>query len=125
MASSYTTNLLHFVLLYGACSGIGCGINYLVPFVCGWKYFPDNKGLVSGIISGAYGMGNIIFSYLSTSIVNPKDAEATIQINADLKYFDEDVASRVPLMIRSLCMIWFFQIILAIAFISMPPEEDN
>ena len=71
--SSYATSLGSFVLLYGACSGIGCGINYIVPFVCGWKYFPENKGLVSGIISGAYGMGNFIYSYLSTSIVNPRD----------------------------------------------------
>ena len=79
-AASYTTNLLLFVMLYGGCSGIGCGINYLIPFVCGWKYFPENKGLVSGIISGAYGMGNLIFSYMSTSIINPNDVAATIFI---------------------------------------------
>ena len=60
--ASFTTDLLTFVILYGGCSGIGCGINYLIPFVCGWKYFPENKGFVSGIIAGAYGMGNMIFS---------------------------------------------------------------
>lgn len=65
-ASSFTTSLTTFVFMYGACSGLGCGMNYLIPFVCGWRYFPNNKGLVSGIISGAYGMGNMIFSLMST-----------------------------------------------------------
>ena len=71
ITSSYTTKELYFVLLYGSVSGVGLGINYLVPFVCGWKYFPDNKGMVSGIISGAYGMSNVVFSPLSTALVNP------------------------------------------------------
>jgi MFS transporter, OFA family, oxalate/formate antiporter len=105
-AASFTTNLTTFVILYGACAGIGCGINYLIPFVCVWKYFPENKGLVTGIISGAYGMGNLIFSYLSTSLVNPNDAMATIYITDDLRYFEEDVAEKVPQMLRKLCSIW-------------------
>lgn len=124
VVSSYSTSQVTFVLLYGATTGLGLGINYLVPFVCGWKYFPNNKGLVSGIISGAYGMGNVIFSYLSTSIVNPHGLDATIEINTDTVYFAEEVASRVPEMIRYLCVIWFFQIIFAIAFISIPPEDE-
>ena len=67
-----------------------------MPFVCGWKYFPNNKGLVSGIISGAYGMGNVIFSYPSTAIVNPHGLEATIEINADTVYFTEDGRRHMP-----------------------------
>ena len=81
-------------------------MNYLIPFVCVWKYFPENKGLATGIISGAYGMGNLIFSYLSTSLVNPNDATATIYITDDLRYFEEDVAEKVPQMLRKLCSIW-------------------
>lgn len=123
ITASYTTKEIYFVLLYGSLSGIGLGINYLVPFVCGWKYFPNNKGLVSGIISGAYGMSNVVYSFLSTKLVNPENKKATIIINADLKYFEEDVASRVPEMIRFLCIIWFFQIILAILLISQPKDE--
>lgn len=105
-AATFTTNLTTFVILYGGCSGIGCGINYLIPFVCAWKYFPDNKGFVSGIVSGAYGMGNLIFSYMSTSIVNPNDDVATIYITDDLMYFEKEVAEKVPHMLRTLCSVW-------------------
>lgn len=100
-------------------------MNYLIPFVCGWKYFPENKGFVSGIISGAYGMGNFIFSYLSTQIINPNDSVASIYITDDLRFFEEDVAKNVPSMIRSLCSIWFVMIILSVIFISIPSEEEQ
>jgi OFA family oxalate/formate antiporter-like MFS transporter len=49
------------MLLYGGMSGIGSGMNYLVPMVCCWEYFPKHKGTVTGIIVGAFGAGSFIF----------------------------------------------------------------
>tara|TARA_B110000285_G_C15057436_1_gene580398 strand:- start:916 stop:1077 length:162 start_codon:yes stop_codon:yes gene_type:complete len=50
-----------FVCSYGIMCGIGVGITYFVPLVCAWEYFPERKGLVTGIIVGAYGFGAFIY----------------------------------------------------------------
>ena len=70
-ASSYTTNLNNFIFLYGILGGVGIGITYMIPLVCSMEYFPDNKGLISGIIMSSYGLGSFIFNVVSTKIVNP------------------------------------------------------
>ena len=56
---------------FGVIGGIGCGLNYMVPVVVAWEYFPNNKGLVSGILSGSYGIGSFFYTLISTHIVNP------------------------------------------------------
>ena len=38
--SSFTTDLMTFILLYGILSGIGSGITYMIPLVCCWEWFP-------------------------------------------------------------------------------------
>jgi len=52
---------MSFIILYGGMSGIGSGMTYMLPMVCGWEYFPDNKGLITGIIIGSYGAGSFFF----------------------------------------------------------------
>ena len=122
-ASSYTHSLGSFICLYGVFSGIGCGIMYLVPLVCGWEYFPERRGLVTGIIVGSYGLGSFIFTQVATKIVNPFQELPTIEINKDLKYYDSDVAIRVPMMFRIMVCIWSFQVLLAVLFISKPSSS--
>ena len=60
-ASSFAKNLLSFVLLYGGLSGMGSGMTYLLPMVCGWEYFPEKKGMITGIIIGSFGAGSFFF----------------------------------------------------------------
>lgn len=104
--SSYAKNLIVFVLLYGGLSGMGSGITYLLPMVCGWEYFPEKKGLVTGIIIGSFGAGSFFFIQIAKYIVNPYDEPTSIHINDILSYFDEDISLRVPIMLRQLCLIW-------------------
>ena len=68
-ASSYMTNFWAFLFLYGGLSGIGCGINYFIPMVCSWEYFPTRKGLITGIMVGSYGIGSFVYTQISTRIV--------------------------------------------------------
>jgi hypothetical protein len=42
-----------------------------VPIICSWEWFPDNKGLVGGLILSGYGFGAFVFGFISTAIVNP------------------------------------------------------
>ena len=123
--STFTHSLGMFVFFYGVFSGIGVGMMYMIPLVCGWEHFPERKGLITGIIIGAYGLGNFIFSQISTRIINTDNANATIFINEDLSYFEWDVASRVPYCLRIMCIIWAVQIAVGIILISRPKEPDE
>lgn len=86
-------------MLFGFVGGIGNGMTYMMPLVTGWEYFPNNKGLVTGIVESSYGFGSFTFNLLTRHIVNPENKEATIIINKDLRYFDWEVAQRVPGML--------------------------
>jgi uncharacterized membrane protein len=38
--SSYMTSLFGFIFFYACIFGIGIGITYFTPLVCGWEWFP-------------------------------------------------------------------------------------
>lgn len=73
VTASYMKNFWAFLFCYGALSGIGCGINYFVPIVCSWEYFPNRKGLITGIMVGSYGLGSFVYTQISTRIINPNN----------------------------------------------------
>ena len=123
--SSFQKSLWMFIFFYGFFSGIGCGMMYMVPMVCGWDFFPARKGLVTGCVVGAYGLGSFIFTQVSYLVINPGNAEAEIKIKKDLKYFKWDVASRVPICLRIMVGIWVCQIIGGIILISRPTPEER
>lgn len=122
--STFITNFWGFVFFFGVLSGIGCGMNYFVPMVCAWEYFPERKGLMTGILMGAYGLGSLVWVQVSTRIVNP-DNEGTYDVGIDnLKYFHADVAMRVPRMFRILVIIWLCEVLLSLFLISRPNKKE-
>lgn len=118
--SSYTSTLGPYLTCYTLMNGIGAGMCYLVPIICGWDYFPDRRGLVTGICLGGYGFGTFIFAQISTAIVNP-DGEEPIDDPAEhINFYSYEVAMRVPVMIRELCYIWVFLVVIGIVSVSRP-----
>jgi OFA family oxalate/formate antiporter-like MFS transporter len=81
LASSYVTNLYAFIILYGVFYGIGVGLTHLVPVIIAWEYFPNNKGMVSGIIFGGHGFGAFVFGLISFAIVNPNNTEPFLHVD--------------------------------------------
>lgn len=59
--------LLFSFLLYG----IGIGLCYYPILKTCWKYFPNKKGIITGIILCVYGIGNFGFTSLADFIINP------------------------------------------------------
>jgi OFA family oxalate/formate antiporter-like MFS transporter len=49
----------------GIVGGAGIGIGYVVPIATGVKWFPDKKGLVSGIAVAGFGFGSFIWILLA------------------------------------------------------------
>ena len=62
-----------FAIFYVLGFSINQGIVYMVPVHHGWLWFPNNPGLVSGIILGGFGLGSLIFDNVLRVLVNPED----------------------------------------------------
>lgn len=92
--ASFADSMVAFIVYYGCINAIGCGMQYLVPLVVAYEYFPEKKGFVTGLIMGAYGMGSFIFNPLSSYLVNPKGKAGSIK-EGDIAYFKPEIANRV------------------------------
>lgn len=78
-----------FELFFAVSIGVGMGFSVLVPIKCGWEYFPNNKGFASGFIYCGFGFGSLVFSLIATRLVNPEDAEPSIEVSGG-KIFDQN-----------------------------------
>jgi len=56
-------------LSYGILGGIGMGMVYTTTIAVCQKWFPDHRGLVSGLIVSALGAGTVIFSKVAESVI--------------------------------------------------------
>jgi len=89
--------------------GIGSGITYMTPIKNVWSYFPDYKGLVTGIISCGFGGSSFIFSFVSKALVNP-----TNEAPGPDGYYGPDVFDKVTGM-----FIWLGSIYTLLGLISV------
>jgi len=62
-------SLTLFYLGYGAVAGIGIGLGYVTPMTTVTKWFPDKKGLVTGIVAMGFGLGAFVLSFVLAPIL--------------------------------------------------------
>lgn len=105
-ASSYTTSMARFNFFYSAMSGFGQGSLYMLPLVSCWEWYPDNKGLIAGIITCSYGLSSLIFAPIIMSIINPENLSPSIWVSQDLTLFDNHVSTKFPNALRYVIRIW-------------------
>jgi MFS family permease len=120
-ASTFTHSFPLFYFTFAVMYGCGIGFCYFVPLMCGWEYFPDRKGMVSGIIIGGFGFGAFIFGFVSTAIVNPEDFNPATQ-TPPLKYYPIKYAERTPVMLRWLCLMWLILVVIALSLVKRNPR---
>src|SRR6202162_5259035 len=56
-------------LSYGVIGGIGLGFAYIVPVAVLVKWFPDRRGLITGIAVGGFGAGALITAPVATQLI--------------------------------------------------------
>ena len=123
-ASSLVTDWWMFVLSYGVGFPFGAGLCYWPPIISGWEWFPNNKGMISGLIIGGYGFGAFIFGFISTALVNPQNKKPDIPddgTGTKDELFPKEVAERVPHMFHICLLIWAGLCIIAILCVSRNP----
>ena len=68
--ASYTTSLIWLYVTYGAIAGYGLGMANVVPVSTALRWFPDKKGLVSGLVTMFLALGTFVLgSKLSPSLI--------------------------------------------------------
>jgi MFS transporter, OFA family, oxalate/formate antiporter len=53
-------NILYMHLAYGVLGGIGLGLGYIVPLATLIKWFPDHRGMITGLAVAGFGAGALV-----------------------------------------------------------------
>lgn len=72
LLASYTQSLLWLYLTAGLLVGVGLGFGYLPPLYVGFKWYPEARGLVSGLAVGIFAAGSGIVGPLAGGLLGWK-----------------------------------------------------
>lgn len=72
MLTSKVNSLPLLYILVGVIVGAADGVAYITTLSNCIKWFPEKKGLISGISVGAYGTGSLIFKYINAGLISSK-----------------------------------------------------
>jgi len=106
LLGSFATSFWTFVLGYNILFSIGIGLSFLAISMSAWCYYPQKKGLVTGLMMSGFGTGPFVANFIAQALVNPNNEEAT-EKEGDLSYFGPDVYENVPRMLRVFSVIYF------------------
>ena len=68
--AGFSANSLWWLYLsYGLIGGIGLGFGYIVPVAVLVKWFPDRRGLITGIAVGGFGAGALVTAPVATRLI--------------------------------------------------------
>jgi OFA family oxalate/formate antiporter-like MFS transporter len=73
-------NLLLFTLSYGVLGGIGLGLGYIVPVATLIKWFPDKRGMITGLAVAGFGAGAVITAPVAQRLIAAGGVSQTFTI---------------------------------------------
>ena len=83
----------YLVLIAMGIFGLGDGLANISVITNCWKYFPNNKALINGIIIGGLGISSAILTPIADFfIINPEHIEP----DKDTNIYPEEIANRLP-----------------------------
>ncbi len=80
LTSFASIGLWWLYLSYGVIGGIGLGLAYIIPIYVLVKWFPDRRGLMTGIAVGGFGVGALITAPLATHLIQTVGISKTFAI---------------------------------------------
>lgn len=83
ISSQFTENIAMMYVGYGIL-GAGVGIGYSCALSCCVKWFPDKRGLVSGLAVAGFGAGTFVFAQVGQFIIDSGSTDAIGLSNAYL-----------------------------------------
>ena len=94
-------SLIGLYLGYGAIGGFGMGMGYICPVATVVKWFPDLRGLMTGVAVAGYGAGALIMSPIAARLI---------------------VSRGIPFTFLGMGIIYGVLVILTAQFYTNPPE---
>lgn len=79
-------SLVLFLLTYGFMSGMGLGVGYIAPISTLVKWFPDRRGLATGMAVMGFGAGALITAPVAASLIDSVGVTTTFYI-LGISYF--------------------------------------
>ena len=67
--SSQVSSLWLLYIFAGVMVGAADGLAYMTTLSNAIKWFPERKGLISGVSVGSYGLGSLLFKYINGSVL--------------------------------------------------------
>eukprot|EP01039_Chlorochromonas_danica_P006476 gene6476-7141_t len=117
--ASFQPTLARFLTFYSVLFGAGIGLSYTIPMAAGWKWLPDNKGIVSGGVLAGLGIGGFIFSMIGSKTANP------LGVNPVNGLFPPSVYEAFPKMLRKLGLIYAVLTILGSFLVTEPKVKKE
>ncbi|HDQ99391.1 MAG TPA: MFS transporter [candidate division WOR-3 bacterium] len=68
--ASFARDITMLIVAYGIISGIGIGFAYVCPIAAGVKWFPDKRGLITGLSVAGFGAGALIVAPLARAMID-------------------------------------------------------
>ncbi|OGQ48326.1 MAG: hypothetical protein A3H42_04400 [Deltaproteobacteria bacterium RIFCSPLOWO2_02_FULL_46_8] len=90
-----------FIATFSVISGIGVGITYVCPISACVRWFPDKRGLITGLAVAGFGAGGLVFAPIAKSLTETNGVLHAIMV---------------------LGIIFLIAIVIGAQFLSAPPE---
>ncbi len=74
------------VLTYGVLGGIGLGAVYITPIAMLAKWFPDRRGLITGIAVAGFGFGAVVTAPVAKALLGATDDKPSVFLPLGLAY---------------------------------------
>ncbi|AVT28796.1 MFS transporter [Plantactinospora sp. BC1] len=74
------------VLTYGVLGGIGLGAAYITPIAMLTKWFPDHRGLITGIAVAGFGFGAVITAPVAKALLNNTTDKPSVFLPLGIAY---------------------------------------
>jgi MFS transporter, OFA family, oxalate/formate antiporter len=70
LASFASSSIVLRYLTYGVLAGIGIGLGYIVPIATLIKWFPDKRGVITGIAVAGFGAGAVLTAPIAKRLIS-------------------------------------------------------
>jgi OFA family oxalate/formate antiporter-like MFS transporter len=80
IASSYITTIWSLYATYGLLCGVGTGIAYIGIIGLMVKWFPDRRGLATGVVAAGYGFGAILTTFPIDTMLKTSGYQHTLVV---------------------------------------------
>jgi len=80
LIAAFSKSFIWLTIGYGVISGLGIGFTYVCPVATGIKWFPDKRGLITGLSVAGFGAGALIVAPVARTLIDGVGVFTTLAI---------------------------------------------